>query len=195
MRTLDRAQFYWGSLRPPMNVWITEYGYQTRPPDPTAGVAPDRQGFLSAWGEYMAYKNPRIASIAQFLLIDDKPVPGASGRSRWVSWQSGLFEVSGRPKPFLQDFQRPLHVVGKGRRVRLFGIYRPAPDAKPTGVGVQYLRTGAGAKWQYLSTGVTSNARGYVELPANVPGAGFVRLIWLNPATGALEGTRPAAIK
>ena len=138
--TLDRAQFYWGSLRPPMSIWFTEYGYQTRPPDPTAGVAPDRQGPLSAWGEYIAYKNPRVASIAQFLLIDDGPVPGASGRSRWVSWQSGLFLANGDPKPFLQDFQRPLHIVGKGRRIRLFGIYRPAPDNKPTGVGVQYLQ-------------------------------------------------------
>ncbi|MGH2742446.1 MAG: hypothetical protein ACRDN8_08175, partial [Thermoleophilaceae bacterium] len=58
-RTLDLAAFRWGSQARPMPIWITEYGYQTRPPDPLVGVRPARQGPLSAWGEYMAYRNPR----------------------------------------------------------------------------------------------------------------------------------------
>ena len=57
----------------PCRIWITEYGYQTSPPDPFAGVQLSRQGPLTAWGEYLAYRNPRVASIAQFLLVDDKP--------------------------------------------------------------------------------------------------------------------------
>ena len=193
--TLDRAAFFWGSLRPPMNVWITEYGYQTTPPDPIAGVAQDRQGPLTAWGEYLAYKNPRVASIAQFLLIDDKPVPGYRGNDprRWVSWQSGLFAQNGRPKPFLQDFRRPLHVSQSGRRVRLFGTFRPANTGVPVGVAVQYM--GADRTWRNLNALVTNNPRGYVDTPVTVPGPGFVRLAWLNPATKQVEPTRPTAVK
>ncbi len=194
-RILDRAHFYWGSQRSPMPIYFTEYGYQTSPPDPVAGVSPDRQGPLSAWGEYLAYKNPRVASIAQFLLIDDKPVPGYSGANpkRWVSWQSGLFEVGGKPKIFLQDFQRPIYVTQQGRRVRVFGTYRPATFGQKVGYAVQYVR--AGQTWQNIAVNIASNPYQYVSTPVQVPGPGFVRFLWLNPATNKLEPSRPAAVR
>ena len=76
-----------------------------------------RQGPLSSWGEYLAYRNPRVASIAQFLLIDDKPIDGlATSRKGWITWQSGLYTRDGRPKPALAEYKAPIHVTaGAGR--------------------------------------------------------------------------------
>jgi hypothetical protein len=65
-RTLDRAARVYGqSTRFP--VWLTEYGYQTDPPDPTIGVSFARQAAWLDDATYIAFGNKRIATFAQFL--------------------------------------------------------------------------------------------------------------------------------
>ena len=194
-RTLDRAMRYWGSQRQPIDMWITEYGYQTTPPDPIAGVAPARQGPLSAWGEYMAYRNPRVASIAQFLYVDDEPVAGYSGRHprRWITWQSGLFTREGTPKPFAVDYQRPIHAVQRGRLVRVFGGYRPGRTGTSILARLEYSRRGD--RWQALRTVAVTNPRGYLSARVRVPRAGFVRLVWRDPATNAPVPSRSVRVR
>ncbi|MDQ4049388.1 MAG: hypothetical protein M3131_08430 [Actinomycetota bacterium] len=193
--TLDRATFYWGSQREPMSMWITEYGYQTTPPDPIAGVAPARQGPLTSWGEYMAYRNRRVASVAQFLYVDDKPVPGYSGRhpQRWITWQSGLFAMNGAAKPFAADYLRPIHTAQRGRSVRIFGGYRPAPTGAAVAARLEYSR--GGGQWQTLRNVTVTNPRGYVSTRVRVPGAGFVRIMWRDPASGASMPSRAMRVR
>jgi hypothetical protein len=193
--TLDRAQFLWGSQRGQWDVWLTEYGYQTTPPDPIAGVAPERQGPLTAWGEYLAYRNPRVASIAQFLYVDDKPRPGFARRDRrrWQTWQSGLFTSKGRPKPFALDYLRPLHIVQAGGAVRVFGAYRPAPKGAALPARIEHSR--GDGRWQTLRELTVRNPRGYLSELVRVPGPGFVRIVWRDPADGNLAGSRPARVR
>ena len=193
--TLDRATLAWGSRREPMSIWITEYGYQTTPPDPVAGVAPARQGPLSAWGEHMAYRNPRVASIAQFLYVDDEPVAGYSGRHprRWITWQSGLFTREGTPKPFAVDYQRPIHAVQRARLVRVFGGYRPGRTGTSILARLEYSRRGD--RWQALRTVAVTNPRGYLSARVRVPRAGFVRLVWRDPATNAPVPSRSVRVR
>ena len=182
--TLDRAAFYWGSAGEDKEIWITEYGYQTTPPDPTAGVRPERQGPLSAWGEYLAYRNPRVASIAQFLLIDDKPLPGLprSDPRRWVSWQSGLLTADRKPKPFLDDYRSPLHVDRRGGTARVFGTYRPAVPGTPMLGVIEFAPDGA--EWRPLRIVRVDNPRGYIYEAVRLPGAGRVRIVWHDLRTG-----------
>ena len=184
-RTLDRAASRWGGARSRMSLWITEYGYQTSPPDPFTGVKPARQGPLSAWGEYVAYRNPRVASIAQFLLVDDKPLPGAPVRTRkgWISWQSGLYTAEGRPKPSLADYQVPVHVRRRGRSLLVFGSYRPAANGSAIAAQVQFARDGA--SFARVSDHVVRNPRGYLGTRIRRRGAGSIRIVWVDPATKA----------
>ena len=44
-----------------------------------------------SWAEYLAFRNPRVASFAQFLLVDDAPFRRYRRRDkrRWGTWQSG----------------------------------------------------------------------------------------------------------
>jgi len=188
---LDRAGFYWGSLRA-MRIWITEYGYQTTPPDPNVGVRPRRQGPLMAWGEALAFRNPRVASVAQFLLRDDAPVEGYQGkdRRRWISWQSGLFYRDGRAKPSLSDYQRPIHVSGRAPYVRVFAGYRPAPFRARIRAQIQFRRGGAG--WRPLRSLLVTNPRGYLDVRVTVPGRGRVRVMWQDPVTGVRTASRQA---
>ncbi|PWU24290.1 MAG: hypothetical protein C5B48_07010 [Candidatus Rokuibacteriota bacterium] len=84
---------YWG--RKPL--WITEYGYQTRPPDPVFGVSWARQAAWLTQSFSIARRNPRITMMLWYLLQDE---PRLSG------WQSGLLTANGQKKPSFAAFQR-----------------------------------------------------------------------------------------
>ena len=193
--TLDRVAFYWGSQREPIGIWITEYGYQTKPPDPVGGVAPSRQGPLTSWGEYLAYRNPRVASFAQFLYVDDKPIAGysAGNPKRWSTWQSGLFTQDGRPKPFALDYMRPIHTIQRGRFVRIFGGYRPGRTGEPISAWLQY--SPGGGEWRTLRGVSVRNPRGYLSARVRVPRAGYVRIMWRDPPSGSPAPSRAMRVR
>ena len=78
-------------------IWITEYGYQTNPPDPIFGVSYAEQARYLTQAFGIARKNPRVDLMLWFLLKDE---PNLSG------WQSGLITYSGKKKPSFAAFQR-----------------------------------------------------------------------------------------
>ena len=53
-----------------MRIWVTEYGYQTNPPDKTFGVTPLKQALYmqQAWDKLKA--NPKVDMMIWFLLRD-----------------------------------------------------------------------------------------------------------------------------
>jgi hypothetical protein len=69
-------------------LWITEYGYQTRPPD-YFGVSPRRQSVFLREAYAIAKRNRRIDMLIWFLIRDEasRPVRGVFGLP---GWQSGL---------------------------------------------------------------------------------------------------------
>ena len=77
-------------------IWITEYGYQTRPPDRTFGVSWTTQAKYLRQAYAMARKNPGIQMMLWFLLRDEPVLAG---------WQSGLLTSSGRVKPAFNAFR------------------------------------------------------------------------------------------
>jgi putative glycosyl hydrolase len=81
-------------------IWITEYGYQTNPPDRLFGVTLQRQAQYLTQAFAIARKNPRIDMMLWFLLKDEPTVAG---------WQSGLLTASGAKKPSFAAFQRLPH--------------------------------------------------------------------------------------
>jgi hypothetical protein len=78
-------------------VWITEYGYQTRPPDRAFGVSYAKQAAYLRQAYAIARKNPRIDMMLWFLLRDQRSIAG---------WQSGLLTLNGKRKPAFTAFQR-----------------------------------------------------------------------------------------
>ncbi len=84
----------------PRRIWITEYGYQTRPPDPHFGVSWALQAKYLTQAFAVARGNPRIDLMLWFLVRDE---PALSG------WQSGLMTVGGTKKPAFSAFQHLPH--------------------------------------------------------------------------------------
>jgi hypothetical protein len=78
-------------------IWITEYGYQTNPPDPIFGVSYAKQARYLTQAFEIARKNPRVDMMLWFLLKDEPNLTG---------WQSGLITYSGKKKPSFAAFQR-----------------------------------------------------------------------------------------
>lgn len=75
------------------NLWITEYGYQTRTAS-RPGVTAQQQAEYLPWAEDLAERNLAIKTWAQFLLRDTRPDPNGIGIER----HSGLFQIDGSPK-------------------------------------------------------------------------------------------------
>jgi hypothetical protein len=78
-------------------LWITEYGYQTNPPDTIFGVTWAKQALYLTQAVAIARKNPRVDMLLWFLLRDE---PALSG------WQSGLLTTDGRKKPAYAAFTK-----------------------------------------------------------------------------------------
>jgi hypothetical protein len=87
----------WGKKR----IWITEYGWQTRPPDRFFGVSYARQAAYVRQSFAIARKNPRIDLMVWFMLKDDT--------NRSIGWQSGFVTSAGRRKPAWAAFARLPH--------------------------------------------------------------------------------------
>jgi putative glycosyl hydrolase len=80
-------------------IWITEYGYQTNPPDRIFGVSFANQAKYLTQAYRIAKKNPRVDMFIWFLLRDERT--GVN-----LGWQSGLLTASGAKKPAFAAFQK-----------------------------------------------------------------------------------------
>lgn len=112
-----------GKLPRKLPLWITEFGYQTRPPDPIFGVPLKRAAAFMDTSELMAFREQRVASYAQYTLQDEPPRSGGRPFQRWSTWQSGLRFGDGKPKPFVYGaFRLPFLVRSLGPDVvEVFG--------------------------------------------------------------------------
>jgi hypothetical protein len=77
-------------------IWITEYGYQTNPPDGVFGVSWARQAAYLRQAVRIARADPRIDVLLWFLVRDEDDV---------ARWQSGLVAADGTHKPSFAAFQ------------------------------------------------------------------------------------------
>ena len=87
---LDRL--YGGKKR----LWITEYGYQTSPPDRVFGVRYAAQAKYVHQAFTIARNTGRIDMIVWFLIRDERRLTG---------WQSGVISARGQRKPAFRAFQ------------------------------------------------------------------------------------------
>jgi hypothetical protein len=142
-------------IRSSWPIWITEFGFRSRPPDPYGTPVKKIPGFMGE-AEYIAYKNGRVSAFAQYPLVDD---PGKGD-----GFQSGLRFHNGKQKPgVFAAFQRPFFARQSGSRVELFGGVRAASGGSVT---IQ-TRTSTKAKWKTLRD-ASLNSRGYFDVRVKV---------------------------
>lgn len=202
-RTLDHVFRRYGKRRR-LGVWLTEYGYQSDPPDPFTGFPYRTQAAYINQGEDIGFRNRRIRSTSQFLLVDDKPdtsVPRRDPRYWGSTFQTGLVTLGGKRKPAFIAYQRPIDVTPararRGRRLRIWGGLRSAPNGRRLGADLQFKRKG-GRRWIKLRRVSTRSLRGYVTTRVRVRGrlahTGYYRLVWSNPRGGRALSSRAAYV-
>ncbi|HEY1590535.1 MAG TPA: hypothetical protein VGF81_01990 [Solirubrobacteraceae bacterium] len=205
LRALDKAQrAYRSSKRFPL--WNTEYGYITNPPNRSGSNASlATQAFFDNWAEYLSWKNSRIASSMQYLLIDPNP---SVGTPECGGFASGIIFFGtppstrgcsayppGAAKPGLQAYRLPIYLpngtASRGRAVTVWGCVRPARYAlldthRPQTALIQFQRGGRGS-WSTVATVTFSNPASscFFTRQVKFPASGSVRLIYSYPATDA----------
>jgi Cellulase (glycosyl hydrolase family 5) len=133
-----------------LGVWVTEYGYQTDPPDPTQRVTTAEQARWLPEADRIALSDPRVRSTAQFLLRDLPPRAGATAIERWGDFQTGLRFPDGSAKPALRSFPYGLVALREGpARVRFWIDVRPGSG--PRRVRIE-TRGGGGTEWSPLAS-------------------------------------------
>jgi hypothetical protein len=166
-------------------LYLTEYGYQT-PPDPFVVSFSQQAQFLNQ-AEYMAYKNPNVRAMSQFLLVDDAPTkdvdPKKDPALYWRTFQTGLKLLSGKKKPGYAAYATPIELkkrsVRRGRSVGVFGLLRGAKPGANASARIQFRSKGA-KKWRTLRTAKSTGVRNYLNSSVRPPRSGSVRLLWRN---------------
>ena len=150
--TLDRLHEA-GRIVQRLDLYLTEFGYQTNPPDPTWGLTPREAARWLAEAERIARAHPRVRSVSHFLVRDLPAREGETLRERWRDYQTGLYFIDGTPKPTRAAFAAPLVALeARAGRVALWGLVRPGEGQRPWRI---LTRPADGGPWSELTTGTT----------------------------------------
>jgi hypothetical protein len=146
-------------------IWLTEYAYQTNPPD-SSGVSRSVQAQYLAEASLRA-KNARFVDVLIHFLVEDE--------TRLAGWQSGLLTAAGVAKPAFNSFMLPIAQAGRtGLRTTIWGQVR-------TGFGRRAYRLQrlAGGRWVNVGGPALTDLRGsYTRVVRATKGTRF-RVLWL----------------
>jgi Cellulase (glycosyl hydrolase family 5) len=162
MATLNRLVSLVAKDFPRARIWLTEYGYQTNPPDRILGVGPSLQARYLSEAAYIAYRTPRVDMLIQFLYRDEPTL------SRF---QSGLVTLGNAKKPAFSAFELPLAETARtGPRTSLWGQLRAPADG-----GTATLERRVGSAWKRFAT-VKGGTSGFFRFTGTLERGSVVRL-------------------
>jgi hypothetical protein len=145
-------------------IWLTEYAYQTDPPDSYLGVSPEQQATYVVSAALRVYRSSSVTMLVHFMVRDDTAPAG---------WQSGLLTAGGLVKPAYAAFRLPvLQTARHGARVELWGQIRPRSGRQPFRVRLEEdERTSwlGGTRW--------TDEKGFFSIAVVAPAGSRVR-IW-----------------
>ena len=130
-----------GRIPSRLPVFNTEFGFQTNPPDRTAGVSLSAQAQYLNQAEYMSWRDGRLRSFAQYELYDERDT---------AAFQTGLRFDDGRAKPGLDAYRLPVWAFKRSGYTYVWGMVRPARGGTQTAT-VEYYDARSRA-WKRLRT-------------------------------------------
>jgi len=147
MATLERLLRVVGQAFPSARVWLTEYAYQTNPPD-VFGVSYAKQALYIGESARRVYAAPKVDLLIHYLYRDEPEL---------ARWQSGLETIDGRVKPARAAMMLPLAQVSRhGSSAGLWGQVRPG-----TGAQRYVLQQLVSSRWMAVGGTRPTNAQGY----------------------------------
>ena len=155
-------------------LWLTEYGYQTNPPDRLLGVSYAQQAAYLGQAALRVWQQSGVTVLIHFLIRDEPSIGG---------WQSGLFTVGGTAKPAYHAFALPLAQVSRsGARATLWGQVRPGAGRR-----AYVLQHAVGNSWRAVGGTAQTDSGGTFSRTVALPRGARVRLWslvagWASPA-------------
>jgi hypothetical protein len=154
-------------------LWITEVGYNTKPPNPAGVPVWEEARWLLESLELLWSQGADL--ITWNTIVDQPPIPDYSSTS-----QAGVYYLDGAPKPSLGAFSFPLVASrASGARVSVWG-------RAPVG-GRLKLERRAGSTWAPLTTVSVSRHSTFRKSITVTPGSSiratigaFTSLVWPN---------------
>jgi len=126
-----------GRTRRRLPLYLTEFGYQTNPPDPTWEVTVADQARWLPEAERIARAAPTVRATAQFLARDLPERPGPDAQTRWRDYQSGLRFEDGRTKPAHAAYALGLVALRERDGVRFWALVRPGNGPRAARIAVE----------------------------------------------------------
>jgi hypothetical protein len=169
------------------DLYLTEFGYQTSPPDHGVGISLARHARYLQQAAYLAWRLPRVRNLTQYQWRDEPVVARGGGPRQYAGWQSGLRYVNDKPKPAFRGFTEPFvidHRQGRAR-ARFWGQIRPGSGIR----SVSILRIRPGQRAYRVLTHVRTDARGFWTRMLPVQRRARYRYSWEQAAVTA--GGRP----
>ncbi len=143
-------------------VWVTEFGWSSKPPNPHAVPLMKR----ARWIEQAFYELWRqgVDTVTWYLIVDQAPIPSYA-----ATWQTGLYYLDGRRKTGFEAFRFPFIVVrARHGHARVWGV---SPDAGT--VRIQIRESG---RWTTVLR-VRARARGVIEQTVAIDGRPMIRAV------------------
>lgn len=163
MASLERLIGFVNQAFPQARIWLTEYAYQTNPPD-RFGVSHADQARFVGEAARRVYLAPKVDMLIHYIYRDEPEL----GR-----WQSGLETVDGIAKPALRATMLPLAQVSRrGGQTTVWGQVRPG-DGRQRYVLQQWV----GGRWVSLGRVSSTDRRGYLVRTIRVPKGAKLRLV------------------
>src|SRR4051794_19988203 len=143
-----------GRIASQLPLYLTEFGYESNPPDTRRGVPSELQARYMSQAAFLAWRNPDTRMFAQFL-FQDIADPN--------SYQTGLLYPDGRSKPALQAFKLPFWAQAQQTNGQTYVLawdqVRPGRGAQSVALEVQ-RPDGTGHAIPSGATNPTPNSRG-----------------------------------
>jgi hypothetical protein len=145
-------------------IWLTEYGYNSKPPSKWLGVSNALQARYVGEAALRAYLAPRVDLLIHFLVRDE---PNAR------RWTSGFYTSRGRVKPSFKAYSLPFAQVSRrGKRTTVWGQVRPRAGRQP-----YRLQTFGRGRWHWLGSTKLTTSSGFL-LGVVSAGRGSKLRIW-----------------
>ena len=145
-------------------IWLTEYGYNSRPPRKWLGVSNTLQARYVSEAALRVYLASHVDLLINFLVRDE---PDAR------KWTSGFLTSRGKLKPSFSAFALPFAQVSRhGMRTSVWGQVRPRSGRQP--YRLQQFRDG---HWQWVGGTRLTSSDGFLRRVVSA-GRGSRLRIW-----------------
>ena len=181
-RLLDKIAAKTKLIPSGMPIVLTEFGWETNPPDTFNGISLANQAEWDNLGDYAAFRQPRVFANTQFLLFDVAPQKQypRNTKAYWFTYQSGLYFNNGTRKPSATAYMLPFVAKRAGGSNYMFwGMVRFTPNGANQTVLLQHK---SGNDWVTDGAPIqVTNSVGFWEVTRPAQKGTTYRALWVAP--------------